>query len=67
MLSRLALHWRIVFFLVWMAGVLFMVHHTFEPIEQHFIGSSRVLVESADPRAVRGPNPLIFKEAAPAC
>ncbi len=37
MLPRLALHWRIVFFLVWMAGVLFMVHHTFEPIEQHFI------------------------------
>lgn len=41
MLPRLALHWRIVFFLVWMAGVLFMVHHTFEPIEQHFISVGR--------------------------
>lgn len=33
MLPSLALHWRIVLFLVWVAGVIFMVHHTFEPIE----------------------------------
>jgi len=40
MLPSLALHWRIVFFLVWVAGVIFMVYHTFEPIEQHFISAS---------------------------
>jgi len=40
LLPSLALHWRIVFFLVWVAGVIFMVYDTFEPIEQHFISAS---------------------------